>query len=141
MMAVEIKQSLEREFDIFLTAQEIRHLTFAKLNKMSNANIDDDNMQDSNILDTMESDVKKFFVSMLKDKDFISESYLDISTEIQEITTEVFLIPGIDGCGTVFNHLIPNIKFPTTSLHYNTNNIDSTNIISETTDHLINVCN
>lgn len=30
MMAVEIKQSLEREFEIFLTAQDIRTLTFAK---------------------------------------------------------------------------------------------------------------
>ncbi|XP_077275953.1 fatty acid synthase-like [Temnothorax americanus] len=34
MIAVEIKQALEREFDIFLTAQKIRNLTFAKLNKM-----------------------------------------------------------------------------------------------------------
>ncbi|XP_024893909.1 fatty acid synthase-like [Temnothorax curvispinosus] len=34
MIAVEIKQTLERKFDIFLTAQEIRNLTFAKLNKM-----------------------------------------------------------------------------------------------------------
>nr|XP_034827721.1 fatty acid synthase isoform X1 [Maniola hyperantus] len=31
MMAVEIKQTLEREFEIFLTAQDIRTLTFARL--------------------------------------------------------------------------------------------------------------
>ena len=31
MMAVEIKQTLEREFEVFLTAQDIRGLTFAKL--------------------------------------------------------------------------------------------------------------
>lgn len=30
MMAVEIKQTLEREFEIFLTAQDIRTLTFAR---------------------------------------------------------------------------------------------------------------
>ncbi|XP_024879088.1 fatty acid synthase-like [Temnothorax curvispinosus] len=35
MIAVEIKQALEREFDIFLTAQEIRNLTFAKLKMQS----------------------------------------------------------------------------------------------------------
>ncbi|TGZ32278.1 Uncharacterized protein DBV15_12535 [Temnothorax longispinosus] len=34
IIAVEIKQTLEQKFDIFLTAQEIRNLTFAKLNKM-----------------------------------------------------------------------------------------------------------
>lgn len=31
MMAVEIKQTLEREFEVYLTAQDIRGLTFAKL--------------------------------------------------------------------------------------------------------------
>jgi hypothetical protein len=37
MMAVEIKQSLEREFEVFLTAQEIRSLTFARLQELSAA--------------------------------------------------------------------------------------------------------
>lgn len=31
MMAVEIKQVLEREYDVFLTAQDIRGLTFNRL--------------------------------------------------------------------------------------------------------------
>jgi fatty acid synthase len=35
MMAVEIKQSIEREFEVFLTAQEIRSLTFARLAELS----------------------------------------------------------------------------------------------------------
>lgn len=35
MMAVEIKQTLEREFEIFLSPQDIRGLTFAKLQEMS----------------------------------------------------------------------------------------------------------
>jgi len=38
MMSVEIQQTLEQEFDIFLSMQEIQNLTFAKLTKMSNAN-------------------------------------------------------------------------------------------------------
>jgi len=33
-MAVEIKQTLEREYDIFLTAENIRNLNFAKLMEM-----------------------------------------------------------------------------------------------------------
>lgn len=32
MMGVEIKQTLEREYDVFLTAQDIRNLTFARCN-------------------------------------------------------------------------------------------------------------
>lgn len=40
LMAVEIKQALEREFEINLTAQDLRVLTFAKLQEISNANND-----------------------------------------------------------------------------------------------------
>ncbi|XP_014480112.1 PREDICTED: fatty acid synthase-like, partial [Dinoponera quadriceps] len=38
MMAVDIKQTLQREFDIFLTAQDIRKLTLAKLKDMADEN-------------------------------------------------------------------------------------------------------
>jgi len=38
MTAVEIKEKLEREFEIYLTPQEIRNLTFASLNKLSGGN-------------------------------------------------------------------------------------------------------
>lgn len=38
MMAVEIKQTLEREFEVFLTAQDIRSLTFAKLAELGQKN-------------------------------------------------------------------------------------------------------
>jgi fatty acid synthase len=35
MMAVEIQQSLEREFQVTLTAKDIRHLTLARLSELS----------------------------------------------------------------------------------------------------------
>jgi len=145
MMAVEIKQTLEREFDLFLTAQEIRSLTFTKLIKMSDTDINDDNMDDNmgdkRKFDTEDPDSIKFLFGFVKDKDFISQTCFDLCTKKQETETQIFLVPGIDGCGTAFNHLAPNIKFSATSLHYSTNNIDATNIISETTDHLTNVRN
>jgi fatty acid synthase len=37
MTAVEIKETLEREFDVYLTPQEIRTLTLAGLNELSTA--------------------------------------------------------------------------------------------------------
>jgi len=140
MMAVEIKQTLEREFDLFLTAQEIRSLSFAKLIKMSE-NVSDDNIRDEKELNTKQSDALNLIVGIVKDRDFISQTCIDLCTRRQENSTQVFLIPGIDGCENVFNHLAPNIKFSATSLHYSTNNIGATNIISETTDHLTNVRN
>ncbi|XP_011875292.1 PREDICTED: fatty acid synthase-like isoform X1 [Vollenhovia emeryi] len=135
MMVVEIKQTLEREFDIFFSAQEIRNLTFTKLSEISNASAD--NTQDVNKLDIEQRNLK-FLIGVIKDKDFISETCLDFSTKRQKTTTEVFLIPGIDGCGTVFSHLGPNINFSARALCHYTNNIDATDIISETSDHLIN---
>ncbi|KYN04771.1 Fatty acid synthase [Cyphomyrmex costatus] len=140
MMAVEIKQTLEREFDIFVTAQEIRNLTFAKLIKMSATSVGDDDIDEERKLDIEKSYVIKLLVGItVKDEDFISET--NFSTITQSTMTEVFLIPGIDGCGTVFKTIVPYIKFSTSVLNYNTNDIDSTNVILETTNHLTNVCN
>jgi len=142
MMTVEIKQILEREFDLFLTPQEIRSLTtVAKLIKMSDTNVSDDNMRNKKKFDTKNSDSVKFLFGVVKDEDFISPTSFNLCTKKQKTKTQIFLIPGINGCGSVFNHLAQNIKFSATSLNYSTNNIDATNIISETTDHLINVRN
>jgi len=38
MTAVEIKETLEREFEVYLTPQEIRNLTFARLIELSAVN-------------------------------------------------------------------------------------------------------
>jgi len=139
MMAVEIKQTLEREFNILFTIQEIRNLTFVKLIETS-TKISDNNMYNRKELDTEKSQWLAHIVLAVKDEDFISQTYSTLSTKGQGTTTEVFLIPGVDGCGTTFNHLAPNILFSATSFHYNTSNINpTTNIISKKTDHLIKV--
>jgi len=138
MMVIEIKQTLEREFNIFFTLQELRNLTFAKLIETS-TKISDNNRYNKKLEKNIEmSQYLAYLVLALKDEDFISQIYSTLSTK--GTTTEVFLIPGIDGCGTTFNHLAPNILFSATSFHYNTSNIDpTTNIISEKTNHLIKV--
>ena len=137
MIAVEIRQTLEREFNIRFTVQEIRNLTFAKLIETS-TKISDNNIHNRKKLNTEKPQYLAYLVLAIKDEDFISQTYSTLSTKEQG--TEVFLIPGVDGCGTTFNHLAPDILFSATSFHYNTSNIDpTTNIISEKTDHLIKV--
>ncbi|KYN14724.1 Fatty acid synthase [Trachymyrmex cornetzi] len=137
MMVVEIKQILEQNFDIFVTAQEIRNFTFAKLIKMSVAIINDSDMDDKKKLDIQKSDIIKILVGLtLKDEDFVSP--IECLTNKQNTMTEVLLIPGIDGCGTIFKTIIPYIKFSTSFLHYNTNNMDCTNIIMEATNRFTN---
>lgn len=46
MITQEIKQTLQRDFNVSFTASEIRNFTFAKLIELSSTNISDDNMQD-----------------------------------------------------------------------------------------------
>jgi len=106
---------------------------------MSDTNVSDD-IHDKRELDTKDSYIINLPIGIVKDEDFISQTCFDLYTKRQKTKTQIFLIPGFDECGTVFNHLASNIKFSAASLHYSTNNIDA-DIISETTDHLINVRN
>ncbi|KAL6267253.1 hypothetical protein P5V15_000327 [Pogonomyrmex californicus] len=132
MMAIEIKQTFEREFDIFLTAQEIRNLTFAKLSNLSSVT---DNIEDKKVFDAEVPNVMKLLVGIVKDKDFVSEPF-SLLTKGKDTATQVFLVPGVDGCGTVFNHLAPSMNYSTMTLHYSANDINAVNVISNTVDRL-----
>ncbi|XP_067207664.1 fatty acid synthase-like [Linepithema humile] len=138
MMAVEIRQTLEREFDILLTAQEVRNLTFAELSQISNAKFNSNETQTETATDknkpTLTKEWKLLF-GVLRNQDFISEICLNLATNTEDNSTHVFLLPGIDGCGTIYNHLAPKIKFSTTSLLYC--NIRATSTISEMADYLL----
>ncbi|XP_067207292.1 fatty acid synthase-like [Linepithema humile] len=142
MMAVEIRQTLEREFDILLTPQEVRKLTFAKLSQIFNANVNSNETQteaatkaatDINKPDLTKA--QKLLFGILRNQDFVSEICLDLQTNTVDNSTHVFLLPGLDGCGTVFNHLAPKIKFLATSLQYG--NIGVASTVSEMADYLL----
>ncbi|XP_011706831.1 PREDICTED: uncharacterized protein LOC105462008, partial [Wasmannia auropunctata] len=103
---------------------------------MSDRNVNDNIMDGKEKLCSEKLDIIKYLVGVVKNEDFISQICVDLSTKRQKTTSEVFLLPGIEGCGTVFNYLASNIEFSATSLLYN--NIDTTtNIVSEKTDYLI----
>lgn len=150
MMAMEIKQTLEREFDVFFTVQEIRNLTFAKLCEMSDAikeaiieeEMEQQNMQQAALMRKRKSIDTRTPITTLfnivKDEDFRPDVCFDLSRK-EKSTAHVFLIPGIDGCGTVFNHLASNVKFSMTILQYTIDNIDASNIVSETVNYLLKV--
>ncbi|XP_067209348.1 fatty acid synthase-like [Linepithema humile] len=141
MMAVEIKQTLEREVNILLTPQELRTLTFAKLIEMSNVNVSNETQTeeateaatDINKIDLTKE--QKLLFGVLRNQDFVSEICLDLPTNTVDNSTHVFFIPGLDGCGTIFNHLAPRIKFSATSLQYGY--IGVANTLSEMADHLL----
>ncbi|XP_032674560.1 fatty acid synthase-like isoform X2 [Odontomachus brunneus] len=124
MMAVEIKQTLEREFDVHLTAQDIRNLTIEKLCKMADTDksLGKESNRDEPIVD-MEG--IKSLLWLPKNLTIVPDICLELSTKHETDRERVFLIPGIEGCGSVFNWLAPKIKAPATCLQHGANNIST----------------
>jgi len=136
MMAVEITQTLEREFNISLTAKQIRNMTFAKLNAISNTNI---NETQTAIMNKDLTKERKLLFGVLRNEDFVSDICLHLSTDQKNNSTHVFLLPGIENSATIFNQLVSKIKFSATSLQYG--NIEGVSTIPEMADYLSMVCN
>ncbi|KAL6446819.1 hypothetical protein ACFW04_001327 [Cataglyphis niger] len=97
MMAVEIKQTLEREFDILMTEQDIRNLNFSALRKMINA--------------TEQGKTFEIFTQKLKDSDLNPNIYVELDTKREVTGNIIFLIPGIDGSASVYKQMESKIKF------------------------------
>ncbi|XP_012058764.1 PREDICTED: fatty acid synthase-like [Atta cephalotes] len=134
MMTIEIKQIMEQEFDVLIAPQEMRNLTFATLIKMSLSINDNNEKKEWN---KKKPNFKQLFIGLiLKDEEFVFP--IEFLANEQNTMTEVLLISGIDGCGTVFKSIIPYIKFSTSVLHYYTNDINYTNIIMETANRFTN---
>lgn len=116
-MSVEIKQTLEREFEIFLTAQDIRSLSFAKLQEMS-AEDEQSSDKKKNIVSGDDEAITgmKLLVRLLGDVEHSSETCLRLRSKEEEGRTEVFLVPGVESVGNVFSTLASKIKSPATCL-------------------------
>ncbi|XP_015113026.1 fatty acid synthase [Diachasma alloeum] len=118
MMTVEIKQTLEREFEIFLTAQDIRGLNFSKLISMNSM---DSELKKATTEVTEEKTLMgmKFLIRLLGDEEGMKETCLKLPTKQESGGQKVFFIPGLEGCGAVFMNLAGNIMAPATCLQLN----------------------
>lgn len=139
-MTVEIKQTLEHEFDIFLTANDIRTLTFGKLVEICGK--DEEREKTQAQIEEEKADLlgKQLLVRIKNNEDMISDIGIELSTRKDLRKVEVFLLPGIDGCGHIFNPLASRIKPVATVLQYGINNIGLAHgSIAEYADHLLPV--
>lgn len=113
MMAVEIKQTLEREFEVFLTAQDIRSLNFAKLVQMSTQDQETEkklaSAKDKN-KDIESIAGMRLLIRVLGSGDLNHEEVYDLPSKNEPGRREVYLIPGIEGYGAVFKPLSEKIK-------------------------------
>ncbi|XP_024878383.1 fatty acid synthase-like, partial [Temnothorax curvispinosus] len=118
MMAVEIKQTLEREFDIFWTAQDIRTLNFAKLSQMT-ITTEQGKTHNTNKIN---EDFNMLFRKM-KDSDFVPDILVELATKKEIGRNNVFLLPGIEGYSSVYKSIASEIKSSATCLQHGLLNI------------------
>lgn len=98
LMAVEIKQTLERNFEISLSAQEIRSLSFAKLQILSDERKEVETLKKENNI-TSDADVAILFRT-LGDETNCNENLLKVESKniyANTNTDPVIIIPGIEG--------------------------------------------
>lgn len=121
MMVVEIKQTLEREFNVFLTAKDIRDLNFAKLINMcdkESSSLKNKSDRDGNDLAGI-----KLLVYPISNNHLIRDICIDLPTKKNRTRSKIFLLPGIEGCGHIFDSLVQQIEAPATCLQYGVYNI------------------
>ncbi|XP_046964445.1 fatty acid synthase-like [Vanessa cardui] len=109
MMAIEIKQTLEREFEIFLTAPDIRTLTFARLAEIT-AQKEAAASTSVAVHQTSSDDAAGLEVRLknIGDEILVSEPFLHMPSlvsddlKIDESSPEnklvMFMLPGLEGC-------------------------------------------
>jgi len=132
MMAVEIKQTLEREYDIFLTAEDIRNLNFTKLMRYKERE-----KRQTRQIDEQTTFGIQMLTRILSNEKLSTDTCIELQTRMDPHKIKVFLLPGIQGCGNIFNPLASKIKPMATALQYGiTNNHMS---IPEYADHLLHV--
>ncbi|XP_047362640.1 fatty acid synthase-like [Vespa velutina] len=118
MMGVEIKQTLEREYEIYLNAEDIRSLNFAKLMEIENKLIGDSNRIEI-ITEKILFGTK--ILMQLIGEELSSELIISLKTNPEEDRSEIFFIPGIEGFGIIFKTLESKIKSPATCFQLGTN--------------------
>ncbi|XP_077295461.1 fatty acid synthase-like [Arctopsyche grandis] len=145
MMAVEIKQSLEREFEIFLTAQDIRTLSFSRLLELTAER----EVGASSFADTKSSEGMtgfKILMRNLGDEIPASEPFINMSTlfnDGKEIDLEgkldmtLFMIPGVEGMATTLESISKRLKCQATVLQLGYEHPDET--IKETANRLFQI--
>ncbi|KAI8441932.1 hypothetical protein MSG28_005604 [Choristoneura fumiferana] len=121
MMAVEIKQTLEREFEIFLTAQDIRTLTFAKLVELSAQREASASTTAVRPSDTVGAAGLRVLMRNFGDERVVSEPFVYMPTMVTDGTegheaihdTEnppMFMLPGLEGAAAVMEPLCRRLK-------------------------------
>ncbi|XP_045465555.1 fatty acid synthase-like [Harmonia axyridis] len=110
MTAVEIKQVLEREFEVFLTAQDIRSMTFARLQEIQETKEKD---KESGKVTHRLPRGFELILRYLGDENTSTIPVLRLPSLVEgdpEDVPYIFCFPGIEGFATSLKPLVANVK-------------------------------
>lgn len=130
MMAVEIKQTLEREFEIFLTAQDIRGLNFAKLMEMDKKGDDPSEAKAARDDEENEMDNIRLVLQISGSGNVNLDACIKLQSKEEAGRTPVFLLPGIEGAVNVFTGLAKKLKSQVYGLQAQICNVDTPTVES-----------
>lgn len=98
LMAVEIKQTLEREFEVTLSAADLRSLTFAKLQEITDSSAKIDSISNAGNKQNNVNDIKKnILLRSFGNEQMANENILPLNEIKQDGDVCALFIPGIEG--------------------------------------------
>uniref|UniRef100_T1H7Z0 Carrier domain-containing protein n=1 Tax=Rhodnius prolixus TaxID=13249 RepID=T1H7Z0_RHOPR len=140
MMAVEIKQTLEREFEVFLSPQDIRSMTFAKLHEISSskeAGVPAEIITDKSAANLFDIGL---LITLIGDEPEKFEPCVKLSSAIPKdvfCPHKLFTIPGIEGVNAIMETICKEIEAQTYGLQFDyTRSVDT---VQDVADHLLPV--
>lgn len=120
MMAVEIKQTLEREFEVFLTAQDIRTLTFARLEELTAQREAEASTAATRPINAEAAAGLKVLMKNFGEEKLISEPFIYTPTMVNDgvegeeaihvMDRVMFMLPGLEGSAAVLEPLCRRLK-------------------------------
>ncbi|KAK9884293.1 hypothetical protein WA026_005245 [Henosepilachna vigintioctopunctata] len=108
MTAVEIKQTLEREFEVFLTAQDIRSMTFARLQEIQQSKESD---REAGIVTQRLPTGIELILRYLGDEATSTIPIIRLPSSVEDDIDApyVFCFPGIEGFATTLKPIAANV--------------------------------
>lgn len=138
LMAVEIKQVIDREFDVNLTAQDLRTLTFAKLQDLIDAKAIDETPTNALQSISLADMQKNMLFRSLGEEATAHQTIVQLNElPISESECVALLIPGIEGVmSPIFRKMASYIQIPVYGLqmHGTRDETDLANVISILSD-------
>lgn len=123
-MAVEIKQTLEREFEVNFTAQDLRVLTFAKLQELTDKGPSNNNaLTKENEAINLADIQRNMLLQSLGDEKTAKELFLPLNNVGQSNDTDALALylPGIEGViSPILYELCKHIELPMYGLQLHT---------------------